>query len=123
MGEAATRSARLRPRGQETRSEARIDFLICSMDLRVRSRAGLTRQGLLHGGLEVRKRPCSHRRQQGRAIRPTLFAIYRRHGKTKHVGLQLANELALRAAARQEQVVRCQSELLENGEGVAQREA
>src|SRR5881628_2453097 len=106
MGEAATRSARLSPRGQQTCSEALIDFLIGSMDLRVRSRGGVTRQGALHGSLEVRKRPRPHRREQRRAVGPALFPIYRRDGQTKDVRLQLSNEWALRAAARQQELIR-----------------
>src|SRR6266699_7685 len=100
-----------------------IDRVVRPVDFRVRLRQCLTRQRALRGRLEIGERACSDGGQQCRAVRPALFTIDGRHGKTKDICLELANEGTLRAAARQQQLTRREAKLLENGEGVAQREA
>src|SRR5204863_9780977 len=102
--------------GNQAFPEPVMDGLIRSVVLWVRWGERLAREGPLRRGLEIGNRPRSHCREQRGAVRPALFAIDGRDGKTKNICLQLPNKRALRASARQQEMPWGKPKLLENGE-------
>src|SRR5262245_18280471 len=121
-GVSETSSASLSARDEQTAFEAGIDLLVGLVGLRVRSCRRPAGQRTPRRGLNVRECAGADSREQRGAVRAAFFPIDGGDRQSKDVGLQLANEGALRAASGQQQLLRHEAELAQNLERVLERE-
>src|SRR5205823_14140775 len=111
------------PGGGIGRSEAVVQRLVGPMRLRVWVRQRLPSERASHGGCEIGKRARPDGGEECSPVGRPLLAVHRAHRKAEHVRLETADERTARTTARQQEMTGGEPQLLENRNGVAEREA
>src|SRR5207249_3814339 len=93
------------------------------MRLRVWVRQRLPSERASHGGCEIGKRARPDGGEECSPVGRPLLAVHRAHRKAEHVRLETADERTARTTARQQEMTGGEPQLLENRNGVAEREA
>src|SRR5829696_1173248 len=113
----------IRPCGEERLSEAHVGLRVVLVGVRIRNFEWRARERLARRRREIRERTGTDRGEERRPIGGTLLAIHRGHWQAEDLTLQPPEQCTLRASAGEQQVVRRQTDRLQDGERVAQGEA